>query len=170
MPERNVVFFPGSTIGNFSPEASLELLKVMYQEAGAAGGLLIGVDLRNDRERLERAYNDARGVTAAFNLNMLDHLNREYGADFELGNFRHRAVYNEDAGRIEMYLVSTAAQTFTIGGQSFRMAEGERLLTEYSHKYSLEGFAALAAKAGFTVRKVWTDAGRKFSVQYLERD
>ena len=170
MPKRNIVFFPGSTIGNFSPEAALELLKVMYQEAGADGGLLIGVDLQKDRETLERAYNDEQGVTAAFNLNMLEHLNREYGANFLLENFRHHAVYNESAGRIEMYLISTTEQAFEIGGQSFHLDEGERLLTEHSHKYSLEGFATAAAEAGFSVRRVWMDDGKKFSVQYLERN
>lgn len=170
MPRRNIVFFPGSTIGNFSPEASLDLLKVMHHEAGAGGGLLIGVDLRKDQETLENAYNDARGVTADFNLNILEHLNRDFGADFKLGNFRHQAVYNEAAGRIEMYLVSLVDQLFSIGGRRFSMTEGERLLTEHSHKYSPEGFAALASEAGFEVRKVWTDGEKKFSVQFLERD
>ena len=154
MPKRNIVFFPGSTIGNFSPEAALELLKVMYQEAGADGGLLIGVDLQKDRETLERAYNDEQGVTAAFNLNMLEHLNREYGANFLLENFRHQAVYNESAGRIEMYLISTTEQAFEIGGQSFHLDEGERLLTEHSHKYTLESFAEMAGRFRYR-RRCW---------------
>ena len=170
MPRRNIVFFPGSTIGNFSPEASLELLKVMHHEAGIGGGLLIGVDLRKDRATLEQAYNDAEGVTAEFNLNILTHLNRVYGANFRREQFRHYAVYNEDAGRIEMYLISEIDQSFSIGGQEFSMAQGERLLTEHSHKYSLDGFAALASAAGFRVWKVWTDGEEKFSVQFLERD
>ena len=170
MPKRNIVYFPGSTIGNFTPGAALDLLKVMYQEAGADGGLLIGVDLRKDRETLERAYNDSKGVTAEFNLNMLRHLNREYRADFDVENFRHRADYNEAAGRIEMYLISIKDQAFSIDGRTFTMQKGERILTELSHKYSLDGFAELAGRAGFTVGKVWTDAGKKFSVQYLLRD
>lgn len=170
MPRRNIVYFPGSTIGNFTPDAALDLLKVMYQEAGEDGGLLIGVDLRKDRETLERAYNDSEGVTAEFNLNMLRHLNREFRADFDIENFRHRADYNEDAGRIEMYLISTTDQAFSVDGKTFTMSEGERILTELSHKYSLEGFAELAGRAGFEVGKVWTDAAGKFSVQYLLRD
>lgn len=170
MPTRNIVYFPGSTIGNFTPDAALDLLKVMYQEAGEDGGLLIGVDLRKDRETLERAYNDSEGVTAEFNLNMLRHLNREFRADFDIENFRHRADYNEDAGRIEMYLISTTDQAFSVDGKTFTMSEGERILTELSHKYSLEGFAELAGRAGFEVGKVWTDPAGKFSVQYLLRD
>jgi dimethylhistidine N-methyltransferase len=169
-PKRNIVYFPGSTIGNFSPEAARELLDVMYQEAGADGGLLIGVDLRKDTDVLERAYNDSKGVTAAFNLNMLRHINREFDADFDLGGFRHEAIYNEERGRIEMYLISTGHQAFSVSGHEFTMAEGERILTEHSHKYSLEGFAALAAQAGFTVEHVWTDERDYFSVQFLTRD
>lgn len=169
-PVRNIVYFPGSTIGNFSPEAALDLLKVMYQEAGEDGGLLIGVDLRKDTGVLERAYNDSKGVTAEFNLNMLRHINREFDATFDLAKFRHEAIYNETDGRIEMYLISTGAQTFSVSGHEFTIAEGERILTEHSHKYSLGGFASLAADAGFTVERVWTDERAWFSVQYLTRD
>ena len=170
MPKRNVVFFPGSTIGNFSPQDALELLKVMYQEAGADGGLLIGVDLRKDRHVLERAYNDSQGVTAAFNLNMLRHINRAFDADFDPGRFRHVAVYNEDEGRIEMYLESLADQAANLSGHRIDIADGERILTEYSHKYSLDGFAELASSAGFAVDRVWTDDRDWFSVQYLKRE
>jgi len=170
MPKRNIVYFPGSTIGNFTREAALGVLEVMYQEAGPGGALLIGVDLRKNRDVLERAYNDSGGVTAEFNLNMLRHLNRDFDADFDLSGFRHEAVYDEDEGRIEMYLVSLTDQAFRVAGRAFTMREGERILTEYSHKYSLEGFAALAAKAGFTADKVWTDERDYFSVQYLTRD
>ena len=169
-PVRNIVYFPGSTIGNFSPEAALDLLRVMYQEAGEGGGLLIGVDLRKDTGVLERAYNDSKGVTAEFNLNMLRHLNRAFDATFDLSTFRHEAVYNETEGRIEMYLISTREQTFSVSGHEFTMAEGERILTEHSHKYSLEGFAGHAAEAGFIVERVWTDDRAWFSVQYLTRD
>jgi len=170
MPARNIVYFPGSTIGNFTREAALDLLKVMYQEAGAHGGLLIGVDLRKDRKVIEQAYNDARGITAEFNLNMLRHINREFDADFDIPNFRHQAVYNEDEGRVEMYLVSITDQAFSVSGTGFTIAEGERILTEYSHKYSKEDFEALAARAGFSVGKIWTDVQAFFSVQYLTRD
>ena len=169
MPERNVVYFPGSTIGNFSPEAALDLLKVMHHEAGEDGGLLIGVDLQKDRLTLERAYNDSAGVTAAFNLNMLRRINGEFDANFDLEAFEHEAVYNERQGRIEMYLVSLCDQTFDVSGESFSLHRGERILTEHSHKYTLPGFAELAAEAGFTVERVFTDEKSWFSVQYCTR-
>ena len=169
MPKRNVVYFPGSTIGNFSPEAALDLLKVMHHEAGEDGGLLIGVDLRKDTATLTRAYNDAAGVTAEFNLNILRRINREFDADFDLDAFRHEAVYDEEYGRIEMYLVSLRDQTFCVSDESFELHEGERILTEYSHKYSLSGFESLAAEAGFTVERVFTDERKWFSVQYCAR-
>ena len=165
---RNLVFFPGSTIGNFSLEQARQLLKVMAIEAGAGGGLLIGVDLKKDATMLESAYNDASDVTAEFNLNLLARLNRELDADFDLNSFAHRAVYNEDKGRIEMHLVSKKNQSVNIAGQQIDFAAGEYILTECSHKYELQEFAELAAEAGFTVRKVWTDPDRMFSVQYLE--
>ncbi|MCZ6559346.1 MAG: L-histidine N(alpha)-methyltransferase [Gammaproteobacteria bacterium] len=165
---RNLVFFPGSTIGNFSLEQARQLLKVMAIEAGAGGGLLIGVDLKKDSATLESAYNDAAGVTAEFNLNLLARLNRELDADFDLNSFAHRAVYNEDKGRIEMHLVSEKNQSVNIAGQQIDFAAGEHILTECSHKYELQEFAELAAEAGFTMRKVWTDPEKMFSVQYLE--
>lgn len=170
MPERNIVFFPGSTIGNFTPEAALDLLKVMYHEAGENGGLLIGVDLRKDRTTLEDAYNDSAGVTAEFNLNILRRMNREFDADIDVSAFKHEAVYNEEQGRIEMYLRSQRAQDFEVSNASFAMTAGERILTEHSHKYSLEGFADLAGQAGFTVERVFTDEKEWFSVQYCTRD
>ena len=169
MPVRNVVYFPGSTIGNFTRKASLDLLGVMHHEAKEGGALLIGVDLQKDTATLERAYNDAEGVTAAFNLNMLRHINHEYGANFDLDAFRHRAEYNVAQGRIEMRLDSTSDQRIRIGDEEITIAEGEAILTEYSHKYTLEGFAALAREAGFDVTRVWTDANKLFSVQYCER-
>lgn len=165
---RNVAFFPGSTIGNFPRPMAADLLRATRREVGAGGAMLIGVDLVKDRATLERAYNDAAGVTAAFNLNLLVRLNRELGADFDPGAFRHEAVWDEAAGRIEMRLVSTRAQTVRLAGQSFAFAAGEVLVTEYSHKYSLEAFGALAAANGFTVARVWTDPDRLFSVQLLE--
>ena len=170
MPVRNIVYFPGSTIGNFTNDAAADLLKVMYQEAGAGGALLIGVDLQKDPAIIERAYNDSAGVTAEFNRNMLRHLNREFGADFDLDAFAHSAEYNEDEGRVEIRLVSEQDQEFTLGDESFSIGKDEAILTEYSHKYTLEGFAAMAQTAGFTVEQVWMDAERLFSVQYLVRD
>ena len=170
MPVRNVVYFPGSTIGNFTHDAAHELLQVMYEEAGADGALLIGVDLQKDPAIIERAYNDSAGVTAEFNRNMLRHLNREFGADFDLDAFAHSAKYNESEGRIEIRLVSDKEQLFSVGDESFSIGEGEAILTEYSHKYTLEGFAAMGEAAGFRVERVWMDAGRLFSVQYLVRD
>ena len=170
MPVRNVVYFPGSTIGNFTNDAAQELLGVMHGEAGAGGALLIGVDLQKDPAIIERAYNDSAGVTAEFNRNMLRHLNREYGADFDLGAFAHSAEYNEAEGRIEIRLVSEHDQEFTVGNESFSIGKDEAILTEYSHKYTLDGFAAMAGTAGFEVVRVWMDAERLFSVQYLVRD
>jgi dimethylhistidine N-methyltransferase len=164
---RRVAWFPGSTIGNFEPADASRLLKVMRDLVGADGGLLIGVDLQKDRDTLERAYDDAAGVTAEFNLNLLRRLNRELGANFDLAGFRHQAVYDADHGRIEMYLVSRGRQSVRIGGERLEFAPGERLLTEYSHKFTLPGFAGLAATAGFRVDTVWTDPAGLFSVQYL---
>jgi len=164
---RTVVFFPGSTIGNFHPPAAQAFLRQMAEVCGEDGGILIGVDLRKDSRVLERAYNDARGVTAAFNLNLLKRLNRELGTDFNLARFTHQAPYNRSAGRIEMHLVSEAAQTVWIGQTPVRFKMGETVRTECSYKYTLEGFAALAAGAGLAVEQVWTDPKGWFSVQYL---
>ena len=169
MPLRNIVYFPGSTIGNFTHEAAHELLAVMYQEAGDDGALLIGVDLQKDPEIIERAYNDGAGITAEFNLNMLTHLNREFGFDFNANAFTHSALYDADEGRMEIRLVSDRDQVVTAGDEVFRFADGESILTEYSHKYTLEGFAAMAARAGFAVEKVWADPQQLFSVQYCVR-
>lgn len=162
-----IVYFPGSTIGNFHrPEAAL-FLKHIADICGPGGGLLIGIDLRKSPSVLEPAYNDAQGVTAAFNLNLLARMNAEIGADFALDGFAHSAFYNEQIGRIEMHLLSLNAQTVHLGGESIRFAEDETIWTECSYKYSLPEFAEMAASAGFTVRRVWTDSGLKFSVQYL---
>lgn len=170
MPVRNVVYFPGSTIGNFSHTAANQLLRVMYQEAGKNGALLIGIDLRKDKTIIEPAYNDSAGVTAEFNLNVLRRINREFGADFNPDNFRHRAIYCEEFGRVEMYLVSSRHQTVTIDGQEFTIHEGESILTEYSHKYTIEGFAAMAARAGFVLDKCWTDRDELFGVLFFLRN
>jgi len=169
MPLRNIVYFPGSTIGNFTHDAAHELLNVMYQEAGENGAMLIGVDLQKGPAIIERAYNDSAGVTAKFNLNMLSHLNREFGFDFDTNSFSHSAHYDEAEGRMEMRLVSLRGQLVTAGDEKIVIDAGESILTEYSHKYTLNGFAAMAQRAGFTVKKVWTDAERMFSVQYCVR-
>lgn len=169
-PLKNIVYFPGSTIGNLEYDEAISLLDVMYQEAGAGGALLIGVDLQKDPEIIEAAYNDRGGVTAEFNLNMLQRLNNDYGADFDLDEFDHDAVYDEGEGRVVLRLISLDDQTVQICGEDIEFEEGEGIITEYSHKYTLDGFAEMASRVGFDVRRVWTDAGQLFSVQYLERD
>ena len=170
LPVRNVVYFPGSTIGNFEHDMAMELLRVMHHEAGRNGALLIGVDLQKDPEIIESAYNDAAGVTAEFNLNVLEHLNRDYGANFDVDEFSHSANYDAEKGRVVIELVSHADQQVELGDTQFDIADGEAILTEYSHKYTLEGFREMANAAGFKVEKVWTDANRLFSVQFLTRD
>lgn len=165
---RNVAFFPGSTIGNFPRRMAADLLRATAREVGPGGAMLIGVDLVKDRAILERAYNDAAGVTAEFNLNLLVRLNRELSADFDLDGYRHEAMWDEAAERIEMRLVSTRAQTVRLAGRTFEFAPGEVLVTEYSHKYTLEGFRALAEANGFAVARVWTDPEKLFSVQLLD--
>jgi dimethylhistidine N-methyltransferase len=167
-PGRPVVFFSGSTIGNFMPDEAVALLAGMGRLAGPDGGLLIGADLKKEADILERAYDDARGVTAAFNLNLLERINRELGADFDLRRFRHQARYDAPHGRIEMYLVSLAEHTVRLGDVRISFRRGESIRTEYSHKYGLDDFAALASRAGLGVRRVWTDARRWYSLQYLE--
>ena len=167
MPLRNIVYFPGSTIGNLTCDDALELLRVMRHEARDDGALLIGVDLQKDPKIIENAYNDSAGVTAAFNVNVLRHLNRDYGANFDLNAYAHDARYDEEEGRVEIRLVSSRNQAVSIGGEEFEIASGEAILTEYSHKYTLDGFADMAQEAGFHVEKVWTDPQQLFSVQYL---
>lgn len=169
MPLRNIVYFPGSTIGNFTHDDALALLRVMHQEAGANGAMLIGVDLQKDSAIIERAYNDSAGVTEEFNLNILRHLNRDYSSNFDLDAFSHDARYNVEKGRIEIRLVNSEDQVVTIGDTDIEILRGEAILTEYSHKYTLEGFAGMAAEAGFVVEKVWTDPEELFSVQYCVR-
>jgi len=166
MPLRNIVYFPGSTIGNFSPGAAQALLSVMHEEAKEGGALLIGVDLEKDRKILERAYNDSVGVTAEFNLNMLRRLNDDFSANFDLDRFEHRAVYKESPGRIEMHLVSTCSQNVRVAGEIFHFDEGQSIRTECSHKYTPGEFEEMAGRAGFSVHRVWMDPERLFSVQY----
>jgi len=167
-PARVVVFFPGSTLGNFDPPQAIRLLELMRHTAGRRGGLLLGIDLAKDPAILERAYNDAAGVTAAFNMNLLARLNRELAADFDLGGFRHEAVWVRAQSRIEMRLVSLREQTAHLAGAPVEFAAGERLITEHCHKYTAESFASQARTAGWMPRRAWTDPRGYFSVQYLE--
>lgn len=164
---RRVAYFPGSTIGNFEPPAAVELLANIAALVGGGGGLLIGVDLRKSPRILEPAYNDRRGVTARFNLNLLRRINRELGADFDLARFQHHAFFNGSDGRIEMHLISLADQTVRLGGRRIELRHGETIHTENSYKHSLDGFRRLAAAAGWSVEQIWCDPGRLFSVQYL---
>lgn len=168
--ERVLVFFPGSTLGNFTADESLGLLRAMRETMGERGGALVGIDLQKDPARLEAAYNDAAGVTAAFTLNLLARLNRDVGSDFDLDGFAHRALYSVERGRIETFLVSRRAQQVHAGGHSFRFDEGEAMLVEYSHKYTDAGFAILAAGAGLRVAHAWNDPRDWFGLRLLRRD
>ena len=164
---RRIGFFPGSTIGNFTPEATLRFLRDAAR-LFRGGGLLVGVDLVKDPAVLHAAYNDAAGLTAAFNKNLLARANRELGAGFDLTRFHHHACYNPSRQRIEMYLVSAARQQARIAGCAVSFVEGEAVHTENSHKMTVEGFRSLAAKAGFTPRATWCDVQRLFSLHWLE--
>ena len=167
---RRVVYFPGSTIGNFTPVQAQRLLRRMACLAGADGAILLGVDLKKDPAVLHRAYNDAAGVTAAFNKNLLARINRELDGDFRPARFAHAAFYTPRHGRIEMHLVSRAEQVVNVAGVPVRFAEGESILTEYSYKYTVREAHALASLAGLRGRHVWTDAERRFSVHLLIPD
>ena len=163
-PAHIAVYFPGSTIGNMQPEVARHFLSRVARLCGHSGGLIIGVDLQKSKEVLESAYNDSLGVTAAFNLNLLVRANRELGADFDLAQWRHRAIYNQEAHRIEMHLISERAQIVHLGEREFHFAPGEKIITEFSYKHTIEGFSALAASAGFQLARVWTDPGKRFAV------
>jgi L-histidine Nalpha-methyltransferase len=162
----SVVYFPGSTIGNLTPE---EAHAFLVMSRGFAQRMLVGVDLKKDPTLLHAAYNDSRGVTAAFNLNLLARINRELGADFDLRRWRHYAFYNPAEGRIEMHLVSMTAQRVALGKHRFAFAAGETIHTENSYKYSVDGFRELAARAGFKTPKRWTDRRGLFALHGLER-
>ena len=165
---RRVVYFPGSTIGNFERAARRDLLTSIATLCGPQGGLLIGVDLEKDEAILNAAYNDAQGVTADFNLNLLRHINRELDADFDLPEFEHRAFYNPENARVEMHLVSLSEQWVTVGEERFKFEPGESVRTEYSHKFTPQRVTALAAHAGFRLRHCWTDEDELFAVLYLD--
>ena len=162
-----VGFFPGSTIGNFDPDAAAQFLRHAARLLGSGAHLVVGVDLVKDRAVLDAAYNDAAGVTAAFNLNLLRRMNRELGADFDLERFRHRAFYNSQAHRIEMHLESRAAQQVHLRGHTVAFGRGETIHTESSYKYTIASFQALAESAGWCPVEVWTDAQKYFSVHAL---
>jgi dimethylhistidine N-methyltransferase len=166
-PARTLVYFPGSTIGNFHPKEAALFLGRIGRAIGPGGAALIGVDLKKDRGRLERAYDDARGVTARFNFNLLTRINRELGADFDLAAFRHMARFDERLGRIEMHLVSLRAQRVHVGEAEFELDAGETIRTEESYKYAPEEFARLVDEAGLRVAAMFTDAEGLFSLQYL---
>ncbi|MFC5497975.1 L-histidine N(alpha)-methyltransferase [Caenimonas terrae] len=164
---RRVGFFPGSTIGNFTPAEALHFLQVAGQVL-RGGALLLGADLVKDPAVLHAAYNDAQGVTAAFNLNLLARSNRELGTDFALEQFAHSAFYNAPLQRIEMHLVSRCRQQVTLDGQAHAFDEGETLHTENSYKFTVDGLRALAERAGFRAGPVWTDPQRMFSLHWLQ--
>ena len=161
------VYFPGSTIGNFEPAAATRILGRIAQLCGHGGGLLIGVDLQKDVATIEAAYNDREGVTAEFNLNMLRRINRELDADFELDHFEHRAVYNRAHGRVEISLICQRDQVVTIGERVFEFTTGQSIGTEHSHKYTIDGIAAVGDQAGLSLHRYWTDTQRLFAVCHL---
>ena len=160
-------FFPGSTIGNLDPDAAQAFLRQARSTLGALAKFIVGVDLRKDPSILIPAYDDAQGVTAAFNRNLLVHLNRETGAQFDPSSFDHRAVWNSTRGRIEMHLVSKQSQSVTIGGVEIGFEAGEFIHTESSYKHTIDGFLAIAAPAGWSSEAVWTDDAGLFSIHLL---
>ncbi|OHC64971.1 MAG: dimethylhistidine N-methyltransferase [Rhodocyclales bacterium RIFCSPLOWO2_02_FULL_63_24] len=172
-PERRMFFYPGSSIGNFDPPEAREFLRRLAGQMDASGGLLIGVDLIKDKALLDAAYDDALGVTAAFNRNLLRHVNARLGADFEIGDWRHVAFYNAGDKRIEMYLEARRALAAAwpgAGGRQFRhFADGERIHTENSYKYSPEDFSALLASAGFADIRLWTDPRAWFALFFARK-
>lgn len=165
---RRMVFFPGSTIGNFERASAVQFLRRIHTLLGAEGYLLIGVDLLKDVEVLRAAYNDREGVTAAFNKNILEHVNRRLGSNFDPDTFRHEAIWDEASQRIEMRLVAEREVRIELPQGSVNVENGSHIRTEYSHKYSIEGFSGLATESGFEVRNVWTDPRNWFSVQLLQ--
>ncbi|MEA3024475.1 MAG: hypothetical protein QOK01_3327, partial [Alphaproteobacteria bacterium] len=162
-----VGFFPGSTIGNFEPPEAARFLRHAAALLGRGAHFIVGVDLIKDGAVLDAAYNDAAGVTAAFNLNLLRRINRELGADFDLNRFRHRAFFNRARNRVEMHLASSAEQDVRLCDRTISFARDETIHTENSYKYSVDSFQALAAEAGWSPVAVWTDPACYFSVHAL---
>ncbi len=167
--QKRVIFFPGSTIGNFEPEEAMRFLRHSSRILETGDGFLIGVDLKKSVDVLERAYNDVAGVTAAFNLNMLTHLNQMLEGTFDVTRFEHHAFYNEEKGRIEMHLRSQLDQLVQVGDVTVPFKQGETIHTENSYKYSKEEFETLALKSGFHPVNCWIDDDERFSVHYLEK-
>ena len=167
--QKRVIFFPGSTIGNFEPEEAMRFLRHSSRILEVGDGFLIGVDLKKSTDVLERAYNDAAGVTAAFNLNMLTHLNQMLDGTFDITRFEHHAFYNEEKGRIEMHLRSQLDQLVQVGDVTVPFKQGETIHTENSYKYSKEEFETLARQSGFHPVNCWMDSDERFSVHYLEK-
>lgn len=165
---RKVAFFPGSSVGNFEPDEAIQFMQRIANMIGEGGGLLIGVDLKKDHNVLNAAYNDANGVTARFNLNLLSRINQELDGDFDPGTFEHKAFYNADIGRIEMHLVSNKEVEVNVAGENFLFQKGDSIHTENSYKYSVNEFTELALKAGFKLGKVWTDDKQLFSLHYYQ--
>ena len=164
---RRVIFYPGSTIGNMEPAQATKFLANLRQWIGKEGGVLVGVDLQKPEHLLNAAYNDSQGVTASFNLNILNSLNKMVDANFNHQDFSHHAFYNSDQQRIEMHLVSNNEQSVQVNGNTISFNEGETLHTENSYKYSLESFTSLSNAAGFALEKSWVDEEQLFSVHYL---
>jgi len=167
--ERVVTFFSGSSIGNFEPNAAAALMRSAAAIGGAEGRLLIAADLRKDPKVLEAAYDDTAGVTAAFNLNLLRRLNRDIGANFDVDGFDHRAVWNPDASRIEMHIVSRQRQRVRVGDVALDLAAGEAIVSEHCYKYTIEGFAEIGRRAGLRREGLWTDSGGRYSLQLFSR-
>ena len=164
---RRVVFFPGSTLGNFDPPEALQLLRRMRRLAGDGGAVLLGLDLRKDTATIEAAYNDGAGITRAFTLNLLARLNRELNADFDLDAFAHRARYDTSAHRIDTHIISCRAQRVRVADTRVDFAAGEAMLVERSYKYAPTSFARFAADAGLSVRQLWSDRDQRFAVMLL---
>ena len=167
-PDRHVVYFPGSTIGNFSRDDAIDLLKQVRQVVNGNGALLVGVDLIKPRKVVEAAYNDTAGVTAKFNKNILARINRDHAGAFDPSRFEHDAVYDEEHHRIEMRLISCEEQDIPIAGESIHFEKGEYIVTEHSHKYSIDEFGSIGEEAEFSLKDIWTDPDQLFSVQFLE--
>lgn len=165
--ERLCVYFPGSTIGNLEPEQAIQLLKRVAWQVGSGGGLLIGFDLQKSAVVLERAYDDREGVTAKFNLNLLHRMNRELDANFVMDQFAHVAFYNPFKARIEIYIESLCDQQVDVANHTASFEAGERILTEYSHKYTIPGFREMCSRAGLAFNQVWTDEAQYFAVMHL---
>ena len=167
---RTVVFFPGSSIGNFSPAEIVTFLSTVRTITGPDGRLLVGIDLVKDVEQIESAYNDAEGVTAAFNLNILSHLNDIAGSDFDVTKFEHHAAYNDDLQRVEMCLVANTDTDVRVGGRCFDLPRGTSIRTELSHKFTVSGFSSIASRAGLGASRVWSDKRHWFSILLIERE